>query len=67
MPGANVNVATGTTITFVTSTFTANLMNVNWSGIKRPAIPTTHMGTAAPGAGKLGNASFIPGKDFGSG
>lgn len=38
------NIGTGTSITFATGFF-AEILNVNWSGIERAAIDTTHMGT----------------------
>jgi hypothetical protein len=38
-------VGTGTTITFDTGFF-AEILSVNWSGITRPSIDTSHMGTA---------------------
>ena len=38
-------VGTGTTITFGTSGFSANIMSVDGPGITREAIETTHMGT----------------------
>jgi hypothetical protein len=62
MPGATVDIGTGTTITFGTSGFTASIMSVRWSGISRPSVPTSHMGTAAAGANKFGNATFLPGE-----
>ncbi len=51
---------TGTTLTFGTSSFSADLLSVNGSGATRDAIDTTHMGTTT---GK----TFIPGEivDFG--
>ena len=61
MAGATVDVGTGTTITFGTSGFTANLMSVRWSGISRAAIDTSHMGTTAAGANQFGSRTFIPG------
>lgn len=61
MAGTPVDVGTGSIIAFGTSAFTSELLNVDWGTIERPAIETTHMGTAAPGAGKIGNATFIPG------
>lgn len=43
----------GVTITF-SSTFLASITNVEWSGISRKAIATTHAGTSA------GAATFLP-------
>lgn len=62
MPGLAVDSGVGTTIVFGTSGFTAELTEVRWSGIARQALETTHMGTAAAGANKFGNKTFIPAK-----
>jgi len=40
------NVGTGTTVTFGTSSFTADVLSVSRSGITRESIETTHLGTA---------------------
>jgi len=61
MPGALVDAGTGTVVTFVTSAFTFQLLSLSHSGINRESIDTSHMGTAAPAAGKFGNRTFIPG------
>lgn len=61
MAGGTVDVGTGTTLVFGTSSFTSELLSVGHSGISRVSIETSHMGTAAPGAGKFGNMTFIPG------
>ena len=61
MPGAAVDVGHGTTITFGTSGFTANIESVSWDGIARTVIETSHMGTTAAGANQFGNRTFIPG------
>lgn len=37
---------TGSTITFATSAFSADLLSVNGSGASREAVETTHMGTS---------------------
>lgn len=39
------DIGTGTTFTFGTSGFSFDLLNVDWSGIAREAINTSHMGT----------------------
>ena len=39
------DIGTGTTVTFGTSGFTADILGVNWDGIAREAINTSHMGT----------------------
>ena len=56
-----VDIGTGTTITFGTSGFTSELLSISWSGIARESVHTSHMGTAAPGADKFGNRTFLPG------
>jgi hypothetical protein len=62
MPGTAVNVGTGTTITFGTSGYSANILSVSWDGIERQMFDSSHMGTAAPGANKFGNKTFIASK-----
>lgn len=49
------DVGTGTTIAFATSSFTAEVMNINGNDISRPDINTSHMGTT-------GYQTYIPGK-----
>lgn len=41
------DIGTGTTVTFGTSGFTADILNVDWSGISRESIQTSHMGTTS--------------------
>ena len=53
--------AVGSTITF-SSGFFAQITDIQWSGIKRNAIETTHFGTALAGANKFGNRTFIVSK-----
>jgi hypothetical protein len=61
VPSPYVQNATGTTITF-DSGFFAQITKVDWSGIKRKAIETSHMGQTATPGGKAGNATFTQGK-----
>ncbi len=56
-----VDIGTGTTIVFGTSGFTAQILDVNPPNLSRESIPTSHMATAAPGAGVVGNKTFMPG------
>ena len=49
-----VDNGTGGSITFGTSGFTANISNINWDGIERVSIPTSHLGTTTA-------HTFIPG------
>jgi len=58
---ANVDVGTGLSLTFSTSGYSAEVIDVAWNGISRNSIETSHMGTAAAGAGTFGNRTFIPG------
>ncbi len=48
------NVGTGSTITFGTSSFSADILDINRTGITRPSIDVTHMGTT-------GGREFMPG------
>ena len=59
---ATADLLTGASITFGTSGFSAEVLDINVSGISRPAVDSTHLGTAAAGAGKHGNAMFIAGR-----
>lgn len=49
-----VDLGTGTTVTFGTSSFTANLVSVDWDGIERASVQTSHLGTTSA-------HTFIPG------
>lgn len=39
------DIGTGTTVTFGTSAFSFDLLAVNWDGITREVVNTSHMGT----------------------
>lgn len=56
-----VDIGTGTSVAFGTSGFTMQLIDVKPPNPKRKTIETSHMGTAAPAAGVVGNATFLPG------
>ena len=60
MASPSVQVADGATITFGTSGFSAQVTGFSWGGVTREAIDTTHLGTAAPTAGNIGNKTSIP-------
>lgn len=60
MPGATVDISTGAAITF-SSGFFAEVLNIDWSGISRESIDTTHFGTTQASAGEFGSRTFIPG------
>ena len=49
-----VDIGTGASIAFGTSSFTANVMAINGNDISRAAIQTSHLGTT-------GNHTFMPG------
>jgi len=61
MPGGVADIGTGASITF-SSSFFAQVTNISWSGISRPAIDASHMGIAAAAAGKFGNKLFLAGE-----
>lgn len=42
---SNAKITTGTTITFGTSSFTAEILGVGMDGIERPDIDVSHLGT----------------------
>lgn len=58
---ASVAPSTGLTLTFSTSGYSAEIIDTAWSGVSRNSIETSHMGTAAPGAGQFGNRTYMPG------
>ena len=58
---ATVDIGTGSTLTFATSAYSAELLSCKISGIERASLPTSKMGTAAAGAGEMGNATFLAG------
>lgn len=59
MGAPTVDQGQGMTIVFGTSSWTAELLSLGWSGASREAIPTSHLGTAAPATGKWGNMTFM--------
>lgn len=60
MAGTTVDIATGITVVFATSAFTARIMDVNPSGISRESHDISHQGTSQPGVGKFGAREFLP-------
>lgn len=62
MPGAPVRVGTGTTITFATSGWNAQIINISWTGMTRASLSATHMGSRIPIEGEIGGAEFFPPK-----
>jgi hypothetical protein len=62
MAGAQIDIGTGASIAFGTSTYGAQLISLSHSGITRPSIETTHTGVdLTPGTTEVGNATRIPG------
>jgi hypothetical protein len=57
-----VDIGTGTTITFGTSGFAAELTSVKMSGISRAIIETSHLATPAATTGTIGSKTFLAGK-----
>lgn len=49
-----VDIGTGTTIAFATSSFVANILSINGQDMSRPSIKTSHMGTTT-------YDTFVPG------
>ena len=56
MAHGNAAIGHGTTITFATGLF-ANIIDMDWSGIARAAIDSTHMGSGT-------NKTFLPGGTY---
>jgi len=60
MASSDVHCGTGCTIEFPGS-YDAQLLSIDWSGMSRGSIPTTHMDTtAATGTTQFGSMTFIP-------
>lgn len=58
MPATTIG--TGSSITFATSGFTAHVMDIDWTGIEREAVDSSHMQTTVA-------RTFIPGKLYNPG
>ena len=52
-----VDIGTGASVTFGTSSFTANYTDINWGGIERTSVQTSHLGTTTA-------HTFVPGDLF---
>lgn len=57
-----VDIGTGTTIAFGTSTFTAEITSIKHGGISRNTTETSHLGTAAATGQDIGSKTFLAGK-----
>jgi len=60
MAGTTVQDGHGATIVFGTSSFTSEVVSIDWSGITRDPIDATHLGSVAPTASEFGGMEFIP-------
>ena len=56
---AKVRVGHGTTITFETTGFDAEVRSMNFSGSSREPIDTTHLSSPAGTPGKMGGKTFL--------
>ena len=56
-----VDLGTGTTITFGTSGFSAEVTEISHGSISRETIDTSHLATPAATAGKIGSKTFLAG------
>lgn len=56
-----VDLGTGTTVTFGTSGFTAELTDIQISNLSREVIETSNLATAQAGAGQIGSKTFLAG------
>jgi len=61
MASSPVDLGTGASISFGTSSFASQLTDISFSGMARESIETTHLGTAVAGTGKIGSKTFLPG------
>jgi len=59
MAGATANKFDGMTWTLGTSGFTSEVLSADWSGISTESFETSHALTAAAGAGKIANATYL--------
>lgn len=59
--GTAVNTGTGTTLTFVTSGWSNELLSASWSGITRPSIDTACSATVKGGTDEFGSRPALPG------
>ena len=57
------DVGTGSTITLATSAWESQveILSMEWSGISRESLETTHLATAAATSTEFGTRTFIPG------
>jgi len=60
MAGTTIQDGHGTTIVFGTSSFSSEVVSIDWSGITRDAIDATHLASTAPSATQFGGMEKIP-------
>ena len=60
MAGTPFDIAVGITVVMATSSFAAQIKDVNHSGITRESLETSHQGTTLPGATEHGSKTFTP-------
>lgn len=61
MTTSAVNIGTGSTVAFATSSWAPRIISGKWSGVKRNAIPSSYMGQVAASTGELASATFLAG------
>lgn len=54
-----VDLGRGSTVTFGTSSWTAQITEISWDGIERVFESSTYLGTAIPSTGQFGGHTFI--------
>ena len=62
MASPAVDSTVGTTIAFGTTSFSAQVTAIDWTGVERPSLNTSHFGTTAVQSGDWNNATFVLGK-----
>ena len=58
MADTSVDCGHGTSVTFHTSVFTAELVHLRLRGLARRALESSHMGTTAATMGQFGNRTY---------
>ena len=62
MPGVAVDVGHGTTVTFATTGFTAELTSLRLVGMARTVLDASHMSVTAASVTQFGNRPYLPGR-----
>jgi hypothetical protein len=58
MPGTQVDLGTGTAITFGTSGYSAEILSIAWSGISRAVVDVTPLSVTPAAPGTIGNRRY---------